>query len=62
MFHKFWVSKNVTDKTGASVSQFTVEIVLPHSTEAFRIGTLLCSAAESYPEAKKIIENREWRL
>ena len=62
MFHNFWVSKNVTDKTAAWVSQFSVEIVLPHSTEAFLIGTLLCSFSESFPEAKKVIENREWRL
>ena len=62
MFHNFWVSKNVRDKTGAWASQFSVEVVLPHSTEAYRNGTLVCCASESFPDAKKFKEKRERRL
>ena len=48
MFPKLRVSKNVEDKIGAWGSRFSVESVLPHSTETFPKGTLLCCASENF--------------
>ena len=62
VFPKLRVSKNIRDKSGSWGSQFSVEIVLPHSTETFPKGNLLCCASENFPGAKKFMEKKEWCL